>query len=80
MNNRLLESALNGYAVKGKITAFDQNALVGVAVYDLTSVRFHSTSYQGLTQSWPIVGQVVELVFNSRDQLVSVHALASSEE
>jgi len=43
-------------------------------------VRFHSTSYQGLTQSWPIIGQAVELVFNSRDQLVSVHALASSEE
>ena len=66
---------MNGYSVKGRITAFDQNTLVGVAIYDLTPVRFHSTSYQGLTQSWPIVGQAVELVFNGRDQLVSVHAI-----
>jgi hypothetical protein len=66
---------MNGHSVKGKIVAFDRDTCVGIAVYDLTSVRFHSTSYQGLTQSWPIVGQTVEIVFNGRDQLVAVHAV-----
>lgn len=64
-----------GCAVKGIITAWDRENCVAEATYDMTVVRFHSTSYQGVNNSWPVVGKHVEIVFNSSDTLVSVHEI-----
>lgn len=63
--------------VRAKVVAFDQNTLVGIAVYDLTPVRFHSTSFSG--GEWPRVGQDVELVFTERGEILSVHPTARKQ-
>lgn len=59
--------------VRAKVVAFDQNTLIGIAVYDLTPVRFHSTSFSD--GEWPRVGQAVELVFTERGDILSVHPI-----
>jgi hypothetical protein len=64
-----------GYVAMGVITAWDRNKCIAEARYDMTVVRFHSTSYQGINNSWPVVGKQVEIVFNSSDMLVSVHEI-----
>lgn len=55
----------------GKIVAFDRNTCVGEVQYDLTAMRFHSTSFQG--RDWPRVGQRVEIVLTSKGELCSLH-------
>ena len=55
----------------GKIVAFDRMTCRGEAVYDLSPVRFHSTCFQG--RGWPRVGQKVEIVFNAKGELISLH-------
>lgn len=57
----------------GKVVAFDRNTCVGVVQYDLTPMRFHSTSYRGRNNGWPRVGVRVEIVLNHRGELVSLH-------
>ena len=59
--------------VRAKVVAFDQNTAIGIAVYDLTPVRFHSTCFHG--GDWPRVGQAVELVFTERGEILSVHPI-----
>jgi hypothetical protein len=55
----------------GTIVAFDRNTCVGEVQYDLTTLRFHSTSFAG--SSWPRVGQRVEIVLSQRGELVALH-------
>ncbi len=55
----------------GTVVAFDRDTCFGVVQYDLTPIRFHSTSYQG--RGWPRVGVRVEIVLNRRGELVSLH-------
>lgn len=57
----------------GKVVSFDRDTCVGEVQYDLTVMRFHSTSYQGIYNGWPRVGARVEIVLNKRGELVSLH-------
>lgn len=57
----------------GKVVAFNRNTCVGEVQYDLTVMRFHSTSYQGRNNGWPRVGARVEIVLNRQGTLVSLH-------
>jgi hypothetical protein len=58
----------------GKIVSFDRNTCVGEVQYDLTVMRFHSTSFQGNFNGWPRVGQRVEIVLTKSGELCSLHA------
>ena len=60
-------------SVKGTVTSFDEWTLWGTVSYDLSSERFHSTSYSG--RGWPYVGAKVEIVYNDKGQLLAVHEI-----
>jgi hypothetical protein len=55
----------------GTVVAWNRDTCVGEVQYDLTVVRFHSTSFQG--RGWPRVGLRVEIVLSKRGELVSLH-------
>lgn len=55
--------------VKGRVVAFDPRTGWGEAVYDLTVVRFHMTSYHS---GPPALGHRVEIVFNDSGGLISL--------
>ena len=63
-------------SVKGTVTSFDERTLWGTVSYDLSSERFHSTSYSG--RGWPYVGAKVEIVYNEKGQLLAVHEIDDS--
>lgn len=60
--------------MRAKIVEFSRDTCFGVVVYDLTPLKFHSTSYHG--HGWPRVGEVVELVFNKAGELLSLHEIS----
>lgn len=59
--------------IHGTVVAFERQFCTGTVVYDLTPLQFHSTSYHGINNGWPRVGARVELVFNDRGDLLSLH-------
>lgn len=65
----------NVSGVNARVVSFDESTLVGEVAYDLTVLRFHSTSFQSDSSfRWPRVGEKVFVVFNSSGELLSVHA------
>lgn len=50
--------------VRAKIVQFDMQTWWGIAVYDLTTVKFHGTSVSGFQGSADLVGLSCDLLFN----------------
>jgi len=62
--------------VIGKIVEVNENTGWGVVVYDLTSMKFHLTSFRAPTYSrLPIIGEKVELVFNCKGDLICLYGV-----
>jgi hypothetical protein len=59
--------------VTGKIVAFDRNTCFGEVVYDLTVLRFHSTTFN--SNRWPRVGERVEIAFSKNGEVLSLYPL-----
>lgn len=61
--------------LKWRVSHFDRGRCSGVVECDDGRIiRFHSTSFQSDTsQRWPRVGEEVEVAFNARGALLSVH-------
>lgn len=58
----------------GKVTKFNRFTYFGEVISEAgKTIRFHSTSFSSLVDSWPTIGMSVEIVHNKRGGLVAIH-------
>lgn len=59
---------------QGVIVAWNYESLWGsIELKDGSMVNFHSTYYHGVPTTWPRVGVLVDVIYNDRGNLLSVH-------